>query len=297
MSTNEHTIGFVGAGVVATSLALGMSGAGYRVGAVSSRSRASADALTTLVEPQPRVHREAQAVADACDTLFITTPDDAIADTAASIEWQPHHRVIHCSGALTTDALEGARKAGASVGSFHPLHPFTRGAASLEGSAVGIEADGPLAQWLEVLASDLGCSSMRIRSEDKALYHLSAGFVSSFVVTMLNAATQVWGSFGIPKDQAREALLPLLRGAVRNIETVGVPDCLTGPISRGDVETVRKHLDELGARAPALLPAYRELASLTVPVAQEKGNLDDGSAGELKRMLEVDRNPASVQTL
>ena len=297
MSRDKHTIGFVGAGVVASSLALGMSEAGYRVGAVASRSRTSADALAALLEPQPRVHRQAQAVADACDTLFITTPDDAIAGAAAAIGWRPHHRVIHCSGALTTEVLEPARQAGASVASFHPLHPFTRGGASLEGSTVAIEADGPLAQWLGELASGLGCSPMQIQPKDKTLYHLSAGFVSSFVVAMLDAATQLWGSFGIPRDQARDALLLLLRGAVRNIETVGVPDCLTGPISRGDVETVRRHLDELGARAPALLPAYRELALLTVSVAQEKGSLDGGPAEELKRMLERDRHPASVQAL
>jgi predicted short-subunit dehydrogenase-like oxidoreductase (DUF2520 family) len=274
-----------------------MSKAGYRVAGVSSRSLASAEALATLLDRRPRVHPHGQAIADACDTLFITTPDDTIADAAEAIAWDSHHRVIHCSGALTTAVLEPARRAGAAVGSFHPLHPFTRGGASLEGCTVAIEADGPLSKWLWELAADLGCNPMRVRPEDKALYHLSAGFASSFVVAMMSAATELWETFGVPRNQTREALLPLLRGAVRNIETIGLPDSLTGPISRGDAETVRKHLDELATRAPAFLSAYCELALLAIPVALNKGSLDDGTAAELKRMLKRDLRPASVQAL
>ncbi len=295
MTEHEHSIGFIGAGVVASSLALHMSGAGYRVAGVNSRSVTSAEALAALMDRRPRIHAHGQALADACDTVFITTPDDAIGDTAAAVAWGPHHRVVHCSGALTTAVLEPARRACATVGSFHPLHPFTRGGASLEGSTFAIEADGPLSEWLWELAVNLGCNPMLVRPEDKALYHLSAGFASSFIVAMMSAATELWETLGVPRDQARQALLPLLRGAVRNIETVGLPDSLTGPISRGDVETVRKHLDELATRAPAFLSAYRELALLAIPVAVDKGSLEDGPAVELKRMLEREPHPASVQ--
>ena len=117
-------IGFIGSGRVAAALARGLEAHGYPVRAVHSRTRASAERLAESLSAGATVFPHAQAVADACDLLFITTPDDAIAQTAAAIHWYPRHSVVHCSGALSMEALEPVSQAGGAVGGFHPMQTF-----------------------------------------------------------------------------------------------------------------------------------------------------------------------------
>jgi predicted short-subunit dehydrogenase-like oxidoreductase (DUF2520 family) len=107
----------------------------------------------------------------------------------------------------------------------------------------------------------------------------------NYLVTLEKLATDLWQTFNVPRQQAIQALLPLIRGTIRNIETVGIPDCLTGPIARGDIGTVKKHLDALEKAAPDLLSTYRELGLKTIPVALGKGKIDEQRAKELEAVL------------
>jgi predicted short-subunit dehydrogenase-like oxidoreductase (DUF2520 family) len=105
------------------------------------------------------------------------------------------------------------------------------------------------------------------------------------MVTLVKLATDLWQTFGVSTTEATQALLPLLQGTVNNLGNVGLPDCLTGPIARGDLGTIRKHLAALEARAPALLPTYRELGRQTVPIALAKGRIDEQGAKEMHKLL------------
>src|SRR4030042_128219 len=116
-------IGFIGAGTVGTALAVRLREKGYSIAAVASRSLASAQRLAGMVD-NCGVQDSPQAVADAAEMVFITTPDDAIAGVATQINWHPGQSVVHCSGADSLDILEPATKAGAYVGGFHPLQTF-----------------------------------------------------------------------------------------------------------------------------------------------------------------------------
>ena len=147
---------------------------------------------------------------------------------------------------------------------------------------------------LEGLVQDLEGLWFVIKPEDKALYHLAAVYASNYVVTLAQLATTVWRGIGIPDEQANQALLALMKGTVNNLERVGLPNALTGPIARGDLGTVEKHLQELGQRTPELGPVYRELALLTVPIALEKGTLAPLDGEKLMRHL---RGEALVPTL
>ncbi|GAI29087.1 unnamed protein product, partial [marine sediment metagenome] len=87
------------------------------------------------------------------------------------------------------------------------------------------------------------------------------------------------------QSQATQALLPLIRGTIHNIDTVGIPQCLTGPIARGDIKTIKKHLDALQKVAPALLSTYQELGLQTIPIALAKGRINQHQAEELQAIL------------
>ncbi len=281
--------GFIGAGTVGTALAVLLSRQGYPVTAVYSRTRASSEKLAARIQGC-RVAAGGQAVADSADIIFITTPDTAIGAVAAQVKWRPGTSVVHCSGADSTAVLEPARRAGAMVGGFHPLQTFAgveRAIENLPGSTFALEAGEPLLASLKEMAAALGCSWTELTAADKVAYHNAAVFASNYLVTLVKMATDLWQTFGIAPDQATRALLPLIRGTLHNIETIGIPDCLTGPIARGDTGTVEKHLNSLREKAPALLAPYIELGLQTVPIALAKGKIDRRQAVAMEKVLHL----------
>ncbi len=280
-------LGFIGAGTVGTALAVRLNQSGYPVVAVASRTKASAQKLADAVGGS-RVFDSNQAAADNAELIFITTPDDAIAPVAAEIKWHPGQSVIHCSGADSVDILEPAKKAGAQVGAFHPLQTFAslrQAIDNMPGSTFGLEAEEPLLTTLKEMAAALGGNVVVLKASDKVLYHTSAVIACNYLVTLVKMAGDLWQSFGVPPQKATQALLPLLRGTLHNIETIGIPNCLTGPIARGDIGTINKHLDALNETAPHLLTTYRELGRQTVPIALAKGKIDQSQAKELESVL------------
>lgn len=286
MTEGRPAVGFIGAGIVGTALAVRLAGAGYSVVAVASRTKASAERLASLVAGC-RAYDTAQDVADAAELVFLTTPDDAVAAVASSVQWRQGQSVVHCSGALSLDVLEPAARAGAAVGSFHPLQTFAtweRAVELIPGSTFALEAQEPLLSELKALASALGGRAIELREDAKALYHAAAVLTSNYTVTLLHLATGLWREFGYERDAALPALLPLLRGTISNVESLGLAKALTGPISRGDRATVERHLEALAA-FPLTSAAYRVLAEATIPLALEKGRLSPERAQELAALL------------
>jgi predicted short-subunit dehydrogenase-like oxidoreductase (DUF2520 family) len=280
-------VGFIGAGTVGTALAARLAGKGYPVVAVSSRSRTSAQKLAQKIKGC-QVFDNSQAVADSAELIFITTPDDAIASVAAEVNWHPGQSVVHCSGADSTDILQPAKQAGARVGAFHPLQTFASPQQAMEnipGSTFALEAEEPLLGILKDMAAALDGQWVELKASDKVLYHAAAVFACNYMVTLVKLATDLWQNFGVPQEKAIKALVPLLRGTLHNIETIGIPNCLTGPIARGDTGTINKHLDALKANAPQLLSTYRELGRQTIPIALAKGKIDQIKAQELQAIL------------
>jgi predicted short-subunit dehydrogenase-like oxidoreductase (DUF2520 family) len=280
-------LGFIGAGTVGTALAIRLSAKGYPVVAVASRSKLSAERLAGVV-PGCQPFDRKQKVADAAELVFITTSDDAIAQVAAEVSWHPEQGVVHCSGADSLDILEPARKARAQVGSLHPLQTFAGIAQAIEnlpGSTFALEGQGQLLDTLKEMASALDGRWVELKAGDKVLYHAAAVLACNYAVTLVKLATDLWQLFGVSPQDSTRALLPLLKGTVNNIESIGLPRCLTGPIARGDLGTITKHLAALKVRAPELLPVYCELGLNTIPLALAKGNIDAQRAMELQKLL------------
>ncbi|MEK7354657.1 MAG: DUF2520 domain-containing protein, partial [Chloroflexota bacterium] len=239
-----------------------------------------------------------QAVADAAELVFITTPDGVIPQVASEVRWRPGQSVVHCSGADSTETLEPAKKLGARVGAFHPLQTFAsvkQAIDNLPGSTFAIEAEQPLLSTLKDLAATLNGHCIELKAGDKVIYHAAAVIACNYMVTLVKLATDLWQTFDIPPEEATKALMPLLRGTLNNIENVGIPQCLTGPIARGDTGTIKKHLKALAEVSPALLFTYRELGRQTIPVALAKGKISEQQVRELEVILREPACPESVE--
>ena len=280
-------LGFIGAGTVGTALAVLLSSKGYAVVTVSSRSRDSAERLAREVSGC-QVAEGNQGVVDAADLVFITTPDDVIGHVAAQLQWHQGQSVVHCSGAASTEILEPARRSGALVGSIHPLQTFAgvkQAIANIPGSTFAVEAEEPLLSTLKDIATDLNGSWIELRAGDKVAYHAAAVIACNYLVTLVKLATDLWQTFSVPPDRATKALSPLIQGTLNNINTIGIPQCLTGPIARGDSGTIKKHLDTLSKVAPTLVATYKELGLQTIPISLAKGKIDEKQAEELEAIL------------
>ena len=280
-------LGFIGAGTVGTALALRLNDKGYQVVAVSSRSQVSAENLAQAIS-HCRFFNNSQDVVDIAELVFITTPDDVIAQVVSQLKWHDGRGVVHCSGADSTEILQPARKLGAHVGVFHPLQTFAstkQAMGNMPGSTFAVEAEEPLLGTLKDMATALDGHWIELKASDKVIYHAAAVIACNYVVTLVKLATDLWQAFSIPPQQATQALLPLLRGTISNIDAIGIPQCLTGPIARGDSGTIKKHLSALEEVAPAVLSTYRELGLQTIPIALAKGRINEQQAQELQAIL------------
>ncbi len=280
-------IAFIGAGTVGTALAVRLKEKGYSIVSVASRSLTSAQNLARMVFGC-RVYQDKQAAIDDAELVFITTPDDAIAKVVAELRWRPGQMVVHCSGADSVGILEPAKKAGALVGTFHPLQTFasvTQAIENIPGSTFAIEGDPQLAAILKQMATDLDGRWIELKAEDKVLYHAAAVMACNYFVTLVKLATDLWQTFGASREEATQALKPLLQGTLNNLEKVGIPQCLTGPVARGDIGTISRHIEALKKAAPALLPVYRLLTLETIPIALAKGKLSQERAEEIKKLV------------
>ena len=280
-------IGFIGPGTVGRALAQGFASNGYRVTSLFGRNP---DRLASAVSHVPGAIavRSAQDVVDRSNLIFLTVPDDAIESVAEGLVWREDISAVHCSGVASTGFLLPAARAGASTGAFHPLQTLAtveQALRNLSGSTFAIEASTPrLEEILCELASAVGGHPVTIDGS-KALYHASAVLASNCLVTLVDAAAGLWDHLGLSKEEGLRALLPLIRGTIENLETVGLPKALTGPVSRGDLGTVEANLKALQSVSPEAAALYADMALRTIPVARAKGTLDSESEARLRSAL------------
>lgn len=201
--------------------------------------------------------------------VLVAVPDRAIAGVAATLagfDLQPIP-VLHHSGALGREVLEPLRAAGWSTGSLHPLAAIPRGdtgAAGLQGAWFALEANGTARTLAEQIVASVDGRIIDIDEGGKPLYHAAAVFASNYVVTLLATAERLFREAGADEADTRAALAALAAGALNNVKAHGPGVALTGPIARGDVDTVRLHLDRLSHRDAAL---YSCLARATLELA------------------------------
>jgi predicted short-subunit dehydrogenase-like oxidoreductase (DUF2520 family) len=283
----QSTIGFIGAGAVGGTLAVALGQAGYRVAAVASRTLASAHGLAQRLVGCT-AYASPQQVVDACELVFISTPDDAIGPVAAGLTWRAGQGVVHCSGATSLDVFAVPLAQGVLPGALHPFQAVASldtGVPSLPGTTFGIDADGAMREVLVTMALALGGRPIILTAADKALYHLSAVMMGNLLTGLAATAAQLWEHLGVSRADGLQAVVAMMRSVVCNLERAGIPAAMAGPYVRGDVGTIRRHLETLSATAPAVLPLYRELALAALPFGVEKGALTHHQSQVIQHMI------------
>ena len=281
----------VGAGALGTALALRLAQQGYAVDAVISRTQAGARRLAERVGA-PVAAATPDVLPPAVSLVFCCVPDDGLAAVAAALadvrpDWSGS-TVAHTSGALAADVLAPLAVRGALTLGFHPMQTFPPGTPPEAFADVYVGLDGAADAVTEGarIAADLGTRSVVIPSEKKALYHLAGALASNAFVTLLAMAGDVLAAADVDRETGLALVRPLVESTWRNVQRHGPEEALTGPIARGDRDTVARHTEALARDLPHLLPVYTALARETVQLAVRAGRLAPEAAQRLLGVLE-----------
>ena len=287
----KPSFAIVGCGKVGTAIGKFLSGAGYRVAGLASKSLSSAKRLAEIIETD-QYSRVNWDITPKADLVFITTPDSVIKDVCDKLVQHDgfceKSVVLHCSGVLSSTILSSAKNCGTFIGSMHPLQSFVSVDVRknpFEGVIVSVEGETVAVNAARKITKDLNAIFMEIKTEAKTLYHASAVVASNYLVTLLDLSFRLIEAAGVPRPEALKILKPLIEGTLANIEKVGIPQALTGPIERGDVETLQRHIVEIGDKMPDLLQIYKTLSRHTINIAQAKGTLSESAIQKLKNAL------------
>jgi predicted short-subunit dehydrogenase-like oxidoreductase (DUF2520 family) len=282
-------LGIVGAGAVGTALGVALSRAGWPVHAVSSRDAGRRDRFRSLVDVG-RVFADPEPMLDEVELIILAVPDDAVAPLAASLKMYGGQAMIHTSGALGPEVLAPAMAAGTQVGSFHPLVAFAdteRAVAALHGATVAIEGDDQLADLLARMAEAIGALPVRLAPGTKAAYHAAAVLAAGGFVALLDVIAELGRAAGLDEAGSLAIYGPLIEGTLGNARALGIQAALTGPMTRGDVGTVRSHLAALRLRAPAVLELYVAVSRREVDLAEARGALAPEDASKMRAALDA----------
>lgn len=287
-----HSVAIIGTGRVGTALGIALFQKGYRISGVASRTSDKAQKVAGILNTS--LFDKAHELTVQSDIVFITTPDMVISDLTSTIAAQGGFRnnqvVIHTSGAYSSELLASAKTAGSWVASMHPLQTFSgteKGLDIFKDSYFAVEGDEGALPIVNCLVNSLGGKLIRIPTELKPLYHAAASVVCNYLVTLIDQGLLMMEETGVSRDIALKALSPLIETTFRNIKEMGTHQALTGPIERGDEDTVAAHMALIKGFLSDSLAFYRVMGRYTVELAENKGSLDKGKGERLKKMMEV----------
>jgi predicted short-subunit dehydrogenase-like oxidoreductase (DUF2520 family) len=280
----KPTIALIGAGNLAQALGPALKAAGYQIDFVAARETASsrrrAAMLARLLEARTLSLSDA---GPSSDIIWICHTDDALAETATLLArkagWSGKI-VLHSSGALSSDVLSALKRKGAIIASLHPMMTFVPGATPrMEEIPFAVEGDARAVSVAGRIVRDMGAESFAIKKSAKPLYHALGSFSSPLIVAALVTAERVGRGAGLTASQTRRVIAPILRQTIKNYTERGAAAAFSGPIKRGDLNTVLRHLKEL-KRVSGASEVYRALvksALMDLPSTKKK---------ELMRLLQ-----------
>ena len=285
-------IGIIGAGRMGCALALGLKQKGFTISGIYSRNEESARALSGKLDNS--CCDSLTGTVKNANVIFIAVPDNAIESVASEIASIAGHAGIwgktffHCSGGLTSEVLNPLEKLGGYTGSFHPIQTFAdkeNGWKGLENSYFGFEGSSEARKDADTIIRAFGGRILDVRKEDKPLYHAAACILSNYLVTLSWVAGNLFSTIGIDHDAGVKALMPLLEKTVKNIDTMGSLNALTGPISRGDYGVVQGHVKALQQKSPGTVDLYKILGRAAVEMALKRGSICEEDSDKLNEVL------------
>jgi predicted short-subunit dehydrogenase-like oxidoreductase (DUF2520 family) len=278
LATGSLTVSIVGAGSLGTALALTLPSAGYAVKVIAVRAKALSSAASKGLARKAKAQLiELGTQPLDSDIVWIAVPDDYITHVARQLastqDWKGRI-VLHSSGALTSEELASLHAKGARVASVHPMMTFVRRSVpNMAGVAFAIEGDTGALRAAKAIVKRLGGYAFPIRKQNKVLYHAFGSLASPLVIALVASLEQVAKAAGIRAGDIKGVMLPLLEQTLRNYLKHDAASAFSGPLARGDVATVKKHLEEL-KKVPAAREVYVALAKAAVKHLPVKNQRD-----------------------
>lgn len=217
------------------------------------------------------------------ELVFITVPDAEILNVAQDLardyaNFDKKH-IIHCSGTYSSDLLIELQNKGAKIASYHPMQAITETTSTFANTTFDAEGDEKTLEILEQISDDLGANFIRIEKEAKIYLHTASVIASNYLVVLMNLALKAANLGEIKKDTIENALILLMQSSLDNIKRNGTDNALTGPVARGDVPTIKKHVDGL-KNEDILLKAYKLLG-------EEAATLSNADSEKISEILKV----------
>ena len=283
-------VGIIGPGQAGVGLGLALARAGYAVSLHGRRKKPLPSPLTLTVGAGEAAPPWIGDVA----VVLLAVRDDGIRPLAAALKAaeaiRPEHVVLHLSGVQGQEALGALVTTQAALGSLHPLQTIVepeRAPERLRGAWAAVEGMPRAVETAERLATDAGMRPFRITAKAKPVYHAGAVFASNYFVVVAAVAQRLLRHAGLSDDQAWAALRPLVDGTLENLGRQGPLAALTGPVVRGDGDTVVRHLSSLTIDDQQL---YRALGRAALELAQKRG-MDQATAARMADALATDLPP------
>jgi predicted short-subunit dehydrogenase-like oxidoreductase (DUF2520 family) len=286
-------IGSIGAGKVSTAFGKYLRNSGVAISGYFDRhADKMAHACRTT---HSRICKDPGEVAAISDIILITTRDDQIQDACLDLcdreAINDQHLVGHMSGAHASSILAPLEAFGAAVFSLHPLHSFAseeKAVEDLKHTYFSLEGTDARLKALEKILEKTGNRHFRIRPEDKRIYHLAACIFSNYLTTLMHQGITALEHSGIRSQEGFQAMMPLIEGTLANIERLGAAKALTGPIARGDISTVKHHLEALDQLGLTSLKAfYAYMGMKTLDLAVQDVLKDPRKADAVKAVLQT----------
>lgn len=282
------SIAIVGSGRVARALGRVLGEAGAEVRAIASRDLSHARAAALFIGGAKIEAVQFSAIPRHASRVLIAVNDAAVSEVAERLAQAGFAGIaLHTAGSQGPGALAPLAARGVATGVLHPLQTFPtpeQGAAALPGSYFAVSGDAAAVAWGKQLIDIARGHTLSIAPERWPLYHAAAVMASNYQVTLFDAALEILEQAGVPRPEGLAALAPIARSTLENLLRLGPEDALTGPISRGDVETVRSNLRALAATSPETRELYKAAGRRTLPLAGRRG-LPQSLLQELEKSL------------
>ena len=284
-------IAIIGTGKLGTNLGYALSQKGHRIAILSDKHLSSAQESQRFIGQGEYVEDNRYAARHG-QWIILTVPDDAIETVAeeladSDIGWQDKF-VFHCSGLLTTKSLNPIEKKGALVASIHPVQSFPQkkpDPKAFHDIFFGLEGKREALEQAIRIAGQLSGKHFILEAQNKPRYHAACSMASNFLVTLLDTATELLEKAGLTKSEASQVLLPLVQGTLQNVRKFDTSTALTGPVERGDEESIAKHLEAL-QKHPELRELYIKMAGRSLQIAKRRKKLSEEKIKSLEALLE-----------
>jgi predicted short-subunit dehydrogenase-like oxidoreductase (DUF2520 family) len=291
MSESTYDLAIIGPGRVGTALGALYARGCNRAIAIGGRDKAKAEEAAKKIGHGAKAFDLAEAVPTASH-IILAIPDDALESFAKEMRgsFVRGAVIVHCAGALGSLELSQNFAPGAyETGSMHPLQTFPTVAAAIEklpGSYCFYEGSDNACHFIKKFGETVGMKPIKIAAQQKILYHAAASMASNFLVTLLDTTLTLGEHAGIARETFWQALDPLIQATIANVGSLGTKGALTGPIARGDLGTVTRHLKSLDRECPEFSRLYRELGLQTARLAFEENLIHKEQLSALTALLE-----------